>query len=168
MRPLTLAFTAILAFGCSTKATIYLKDGTSIEGEIKQSDRLAIYVKSNDSDRVVPIYRGSIKEIDHPGNVGAIIGTSLVLTGLTAVTLGIVNAVECDGGLCGIGTAILTVPGIVIAFPSTIAAIWGWSTWAGSRSAAALPEVPVGPTVIPVALTDGEKIYWGVGMSWSW
>ena len=104
MRVLTILTTVLLAVGCSKTATIYLKDGTRVDGEIRRSDPSSVYVSSKDSDRVAAIYRGRVKEIDHPGNVHAIIGTTLGVVGWTAAIWGIVHEVGCEGMFCERGS----------------------------------------------------------------
>ena len=71
---------------------------------IRRSDPSSVYVSSKDSDRVAAIYRGRVKEIDHPGNVHAIIGTTLGVVGWTAAIWGIVHEVGCEGMFCERGS----------------------------------------------------------------
>lgn len=164
MRTLTILAMVLLVGGCNTAATIYLKDGRIIEGKIKQSDSQSIYVKSKDSDEVIVVFRQSIKDIDHPGNGHAIVGTVLGVAAWTAAITVVALEADCEGWGCGLGVALISVPGFAVAIPSTAVAVWGWTTWAGSRSAAAFEA----PRIAPLAMTDGERMYYGIGMSWSW
>ena len=164
MRSLTLVIAVFFATGCSTAAKIYLKDGRVIWGEIKQSDPHSIYVKSKDSDRVTAVFRHSIDEIDHPGNGPAVVGTLFGLAGFAYACFGIAHEVHCEGIECGFGYMFAILPGLLVAIPSTIASIWGWTTWAESRSAASFES----PKIAPLAMSDGEKTYYGIGMSWRW
>ena len=45
--------------------------------------------------------------------------------------------------------------------------IWGWVTYAKSRARARPPDNHE-LTFAPTALTDGERIYYGGALSWSW
>jgi hypothetical protein len=85
------------------------------------------------------------------------------MVGWAAVIAGFALDADCEE-ICGIGVALFSIPGFVVAIPSTIVSIWGWSTWGSSRSAAAYH----GPRMVPLAMTDGEKTYYGIGMSWAW
>ena len=85
MREAIVMILILTACGCGTTTTIHLKDGTSIEGRIKRSDQTSIYVMSEDSSELVEIERGSVKDIDHPGDIHALVGTVLGVLGWTAV-----------------------------------------------------------------------------------
>jgi hypothetical protein len=172
---------SLLLAGCSTTAALYLKDWTNIEGKIERSDESSIYVwvedESSEEDEVeVAILRRDIRDIDHPGITAATIGTILALVG-SAVFGTLYNNMESCSDPDGSGTAcfrahiafyVVGCPSIVIGVISTILAIWGWNTWGTSRAAAAPPDEPEGPKINPVALTDGERTYYGIGLSWSW
>jgi hypothetical protein len=49
-----------------------------------------------------------------------------------------------------------------------VAVIFAILSLAFLPSAAAPPDEPEGPKITPVAMTDGERTYWGLGMSWRW
>jgi hypothetical protein len=124
----------------------------------------------------VRIVRSNIKDIDHPGNVVASIAGALSILGIAVSIAVYLPLRECEADPdvdknC-LGEALLAgfvgIPSIVISGISLIPTIWGIITWSGSSSTAAPPEESEGPKITPVALTDGERTYWGLGMSWSW
>jgi hypothetical protein len=117
----------------------------------------------------IGIPRAQIEDIDHPGDIQAMITSPITAWGIALIVwrltcLGLCTASdECrpDLGLTyqrlGFGFFLLLVTS-----PTTI---WGWVNWLRSRSAAAPPDwLQVGPQ----AMSDGERTYYGIGMSWSW
>jgi hypothetical protein len=115
------------------------------------------------------VARIDIERIEHPGHTRAIVSTVFGSIGVALIGLGIFLAEDCgDGMYCGAFHLFMTLPGGLMAVPSSIAAIWYWLTWSDSKTTAAQPEEPAGPKVTPVALTDGERTYYGLGLSWSW
>jgi hypothetical protein len=253
--------------GCSSMATIYKKDGTIVEAEIKRSDAKYIYVRHSgkkeyreevklspegkpqevelisnttgsclarkkltydengkirtievdmgadgtvdkrktyvwgddgkllkwegDADAEASMYlevvgesqvyagaieRTQIKDIDHPGDEIALISGSLSVAGSVVFIITYLGWQDCkadhdENNNCmveGVTASFIGIPCIAIAGVLIIPAIMGVVAWAGSRSAAAPPEEPSGPKITPVALSDGERTYWGLGMSWSW
>jgi hypothetical protein len=115
----------------------------------------------------VPIAWQEIQDIDHPGSTAAAIGTTLGSIGLLLPLIGL--AIDPDilkgGGGGPMYIATMAVPGVIFAISGIPVAIWGWCTWADSRSAAGPFSTP---KVSPVALTDGERMYYGLGLSWRW
>jgi|GEM_PF-1795072 len=164
MRVPTIFSIVLLVSGCSTTAMIYLKDGTSIEGRIKRSDQPSIYVATEDSGELITIDRSNIEDIDHPGDIYALVGTVLGVLGWAAVIVAAVDDATCEGMFCGIGNDIVRGVGLAVGIPSTAVSIWGWSVWGVSRFEATYD----GPKIAPLAMTDGERTYYGVGMRWSW
>lgn len=113
---------------------------------------------------VTPILRSDIKDIHHPGGVR--IGVSVAFTVLGAVLTATGAVVASDGGPIGAGIgAFIGIPGIVILIPSAIGIFWNYSVYSDSKSAA---EPPREARISPVALTDGERTYYGLGLSWRW
>jgi hypothetical protein len=179
--------------GCRTTALIHKKDGTVIEGKIRRSDASTIFVvPSNPSERDIkacrdkdsakslceevsielPIARSDIRTIDHPGRTHTIAGILLTLAGGISFPIGIFTAASCDGEYgCDSGEVAITILGfigIITAIVCTPVWVWGAVTWTSSSSAAAPPKKSRGPRIRPVAMTDGESTYYGLGMIWSW
>lgn len=243
MRTLTILAMLVVIAGCSTTATIYKKDGTTVEAEVRRSDAHHIFALVDGSsyqfdevhrlkekhpgsivvdklvqrcmtDRIenckkdckrkyvplskrkkrkncfkgcqsdashrpdceadsteIPIARLDIKEIDHPGNVSAMVGTSVAVVGwgVALAFWSVVN--DCDND-CVIGEktvrGLIGIPFAIAASIGTIVGIAGWVSWSKSRDAAMQPKKPAGPKIRPVALSDGENTYYGLGISWRW
>lgn len=138
-------------------------DGPELVEMVKESQA---YVEAVD--------RNEIADIDHPGNVAAIIATSLTAASLVLFTWGIIRVAEiagCEGEYCGLLDVVglfMILSGSAVGIPSIMATGWGWSTWSRSKSLAAPPEETIAPKITPVALSDGERTYWGLGLSWQW
>jgi hypothetical protein len=122
---------------------------STIESKITGSDDMFVHLEKG-----ARINKSDILDIDHPGNVHA-----LVLTPIAAVAwaVAIYFLSYVNEGLGAVS--------LLVAIPATIGSGWGLVTWLGSRSAVAFPSKP---KITPVALSDGESTYWGLGMSWSW
>jgi hypothetical protein len=153
--------------GCSTTATIHMRRGKVVEAKIEGGDSSNIYLVGGRS-----IARKKIREIDHPGDVGAIVGGVLSVTSIAVslVTLSDWQNCETESDGClreALYFYFIGCPSIVIGIISTISAIGSYYTWVGSVDAAK-PRRRTSPKITPVALTDGERTYWGIGMSWSW
>lgn len=170
---------------CGRTATIHMRDGSTIEGKIVRSDESSIYVAEVEkcpkktrrfrSTKIcfhdeVPVLRQEIRDIDHPGDVSASIGLPLAaVAGGYSLAL-YSKSQDCEGDDCwgpGIAMAIIGLPCAIVAVVGLINGIYGTVVWSSSYKAAKPPE-PSGPTISPVALTDGEQTYYGVGLSWSW
>jgi hypothetical protein len=129
----TLAVLLIGALGgCGTTATIRRSSGPAIEAEIVGGDRDNVYYRDDNEygsfRHRTAIGRDEITDIDHPGNVAALLGGILAVYGLINISAG---AGQCSAR---------EVPFCVGVFlPAAIGVPWfGWgmSTWIGSRSAA--------------------------------
>jgi hypothetical protein len=125
--------------------------------------------ESRGKSREIGIPRAQIEDIDHPGDIQAIITSPLTAWGIAMIVwrltcLGLCNASdECrpDEGLTyrrlGFGFFL-----VLLTSPTTI---WGWVNWLRSRSAATPPDwLQVGPQT----MSDGRRTYYGIGMSLSW
>lgn len=150
MRAISILLILIFIAGCSTTATIYLKDETTVVGRIERGDYSSIFL-----DGGKEINRSDIHDIDHPGNSAAIGGL------LLAPVIGFLTF-----GLWMLFPTIYY--GIPLGIGSLGWSVWGLVTWSRSKLAAAQPDEPSGPKIIPVTITDGERTYWGLGMSWEW
>ena len=161
MRPLVLIWSLLLFAGCLRPATIHLKNGKSVKARIESSDAKNICLGSEAGSRPVCMRAGSlircpeierlplgrtvgfcaarevvlpradVEDIDHPGLTIAIVGTSLLAADLVAA---LVPLLAGDPDL--LSSAEFLVPLLLIGAPSLFTAVWGWTTWGISRSAA--------------------------------
>ena len=182
---------ALLSAGCSKTATIYTKDGAAIAGKIERSDASSIFylpVKECEHKKVgikrvcfaeeTVLSRSDVRDIDHPGDVLFIASTSvagaLLLTSAVGIYFWVENdrSRENDGdskyAIGGYGAELIALPSLALAAVSAVPAILGWVTWSDSKSASNTAKDPTEPEIRPVALTDGEKTYWGLGIYWIW
>jgi hypothetical protein len=79
---------ASLLAGCSTTATISRNSGADIEGSIRGGTPHSVLVDSESSGQY-SIPRSDIREIDHPGNVHAVVGGVLLGYGVLNIALGL-------------------------------------------------------------------------------
>jgi hypothetical protein len=105
-----LAFAALLALaptGCSatlalepespearqanTTDTVDGADLPAIEGRILESDRHRLVVERSGDEQSVMVSREAIRDIDHPGNVVALVGVGLLLVGAVMLPLSFVR-----------------------------------------------------------------------------
>ncbi|MCY1073027.1 hypothetical protein [Archangium lansingense] len=131
---------SILLCGCSTTATISRVNGRTLDAKIRRSTPGAVVVQT-DSGEEVSISRSDISDIDHPGNVSAVLGGLLGAYGVLNIAVGAPNCTSEGGAYCA---------GVFL--PAALGAsmlAWGLSTWIGSTSAAsnssssgAVPDAP--------------------------
>jgi hypothetical protein len=135
------AVVALAACGCGTTATIERlhRDGGDIEGHIVASDRENLYIENEGRHATIP--RSEIVDIDHPGNVAGLIGTLLSLYGVANVAVGLPLCDSRGAGFCT-GVFLPLTGGVALA-------IWGFSTYAASASAANFKRAPRGPGFSP-------------------
>jgi hypothetical protein len=82
--------TATLALAaCSTSVEVTRRGGISYEGAVGASDCESVTVRSEDDGSVHRIYRRDIIDIDHPGNVHALIGGWLVADSILLAVRGV-------------------------------------------------------------------------------
>ena len=119
----------------------------------------------------IPIARADIDDVDHPGSSHACIGLSL--TGAGAIAFGaalILSRSTGEEGLSDDEVAWCSA-GLLVALAGIISVpvwIWGSVVWLDSSSSYAPPVKRKKPKLKPLALSDGERTYWGMGLSWSW
>lgn len=115
------------------------------------------------------IPRAMVREIDHPGNIQAAIGAPLALAGWgVAMTCLIYWWAACDqyeDDSCDLISGMLIWYGIAVAVPTTILGAWGWNSYFRSKDAAKKHE---GARVIPLAMDDGHRAYYGLGFTFNW
>lgn len=150
---------AQLAVGCP-HATIHLKNGDALRGEIRYSDAETVYTTRG----AVP--RSEIERIRHPGLGWGIAGT-IFTAGLIVPLIFVASTRgsgdDCDEGedslgICSFLRTMAVLAGIGAAISAGIM-IWGWKTFVDSRARARAPDEDE-LTVAPIALTDGERVYW--------
>jgi hypothetical protein len=127
--------------GCSTTATISRVNGTQLDAEIQRSDRDNLVVTTNTGHKLrVP--RSEVSDIDHPGNVSAVIGSVLSVYGAVNIVGGMSTCVRVGGAFCAgmVAPAAIGVPML----------IWGLKTWSGSTEAAGNFKPPA-PDSVPSA-----------------
>jgi hypothetical protein len=131
-----------LICGCSTTATISRVNGKTIDAKIRRSTPGAVVVETNGGGEV-SLSRSDISDIDHPGNVAAVLGGLLSAYGAVNIASGASGCAEGGGAYCT-GVFLPAAVGVPIL-------IWGLTTWVGSTSAASansssssgtVPEVP--------------------------
>lgn len=111
-----------LLTGCSTSATITPRYGNAFDAEIIKSDGTTVHVKGPDGSRALK--RAEIADIDHPGNVAAVIGGVVAAYGVANIAVGAPQCAKEDPSFCvGVFT-----PAIVGASIMT----WGISTYIAS------------------------------------
>lgn len=91
-RVLIAAASLVVAVGCSNMALIQRRNGSPLTAKIDRSDEDAFYVTTPPDSRY-RIERGDVIDFDHPGNVIATIGLSLLITSIALWSL----ASEGDG-----------------------------------------------------------------------
>jgi len=117
---------ALVSFlGCGSSATIALKGGQFVEGQIIAGDRESIYVDTGEAETNVP--RRRIVDVDHPGNVAATAGIVLAPYGVLNIAVGYSKCNEQGFAFC----AGLFAPA-VLGFALTS---YGFTVWTASRNA---------------------------------
>ena len=149
---LALAFLCLAAFAsCSTTATVLVRDGTRYEVQVLGGDKDTLLLQSEYGVEKV-VRRSEVADIDHPGNVMALVGgliggsgaLNLVSVGITCSTSGASSGSQCPllfgmmGGTAAIGVGMF---------------VWGLWTWLGSKNAVtnslSNPAVPTPVTPLP-------------------
>jgi hypothetical protein len=121
---------SILVCGCSTTAKISRVNGRTLEAKIKRSTPEAVVVQT-DGGSEVSISRSDISDIDHPGNVVAVIGG--LLSGYGALNIA-TGAAQCGTGGGAYCTGVFLPAAVGVSM-----LVWGLTTWGGSTSAASNP-----------------------------
>jgi hypothetical protein len=123
------ALTCAALTGCSSNATILTRDRV-IEAEVLGSSRTQIEFAL--PHRKFKLRRDDIEDIDHPGNVHAVVGGLLLPYGLLNIYAG---HAECDrrgAAVCaGVYLPLLIGAGMLA---------WGMVVWDRSTRRAALPQ----------------------------
>jgi len=123
-----------MAIGCSTTATVKLRDGREYEGVITDSNAEWIYI-DRDPGTPMDVRRENVTSIDHPGDIHFIIGS--VIAGLGVANLA-VNADECGEDGCFSMCAVAITPLAVGLGVGT----WGLVVWLDSKGTAGQEDKP--------------------------
>jgi hypothetical protein len=127
-----IAVIACVLAGCSANATIIRgeRDGGTVYGKIVGVGERNLYVRTPSGEEIgVP--RDEIEDIDHPGNVLALVGAAIVVSGAYNIWVGLPN---CDSRSTAFCVAVV-IPAVVGAGMSA----WGGSVYARSHAAAKSP-----------------------------
>jgi hypothetical protein len=138
-----------LLCGCTTTATFLTRDTGLLEARIVGGDRTNLLVQTESgAERVLA--RADVVDIDHPGNVVALIGG--IIAGSGAVNLG-TFALTCSSGFGSTGSQcapIYVVLGSMVAAGAGMLT-WGLWTWLTSRGlvTSTLETPPPPPEPLP-------------------
>lgn len=121
---LSLPMLLAVVTGCSTSATITPRFGSPFDAKIVSGDREFVYVEGPGGPQTIP--RSDIADIDHPGNVAAVIGGVVGAYGVANIAVG---APECEkqGPAFCVGVFTPAAVGLSVM-------IWGIATYVGSVS----------------------------------
>ncbi|MCU0698234.1 MAG: hypothetical protein MUC96_17145 [Myxococcaceae bacterium] len=136
--------------GCSTTATFLTRSRGNVEARIVGGDRQRLLLQSESGAELV-VDRTDVVDIDHPGNVVALLGGIVTFSGMT--NLG-VTAVSCRSALSNRNECTASI-GLMSSFLAVGAGMltWGLWTWLTSRSlvpstletAQTVPPAPLAP-----------------------
>jgi len=115
---------------CSTTATIRRSNGLEEEATVVGRSRTALLIKNGEHERQIPYHE--VADIDHPGNVHAVVGTLLLAYGVLNIVVGAPRCEKQGAGFC-----------VGVFLPAALGAGmtgWGLTVWSSSRGAAADPE----------------------------
>ncbi len=149
----------LTATACTT-ATIYRHDAPDLEAVIVAGNAADLYVETEDG-RYVRVSRRNVTDIDHPGNLEALIGGVLLAEGAAMAGVALASREADMRGTFGTVGAIVGVPGLLLL-------AHGLLTWSRSTAAAAdldshfplrYPPAPVAlalaptPVALPLPVT---------------
>jgi hypothetical protein len=149
-RRLVAVIALICSTGCSWTATIGRTDALDNEAEIEHSDADALYLlaRNGTSHRV---RRQSVRSIDHPGNVEAIVGAILLGFGIAVA----VDEWDKNRGDAKAIAAVYGVPGLTLLLTGTVRyimslkAAWAFQTADEPATPVLMPAVYPPPAVQP-------------------
>jgi hypothetical protein len=152
---------AALVMGCGNVATITRKSQTvPSEGKITRSDAVMVYVQKRPDSDEYGIDRSDIVDIDHPGNVAAVIGGVVAAYGVANIQVGVPEYChgyqEDDGAAC-VGVFLPAVIGGSVM-------VYGLAVWARSVISAIPTSAPPNAsrvTVVPIASVDKTNQFYG-------
>lgn len=126
-RLVALGLSTLLALGCSTTATLSTR-AASLEAEILGGDRDTLYVRDS-SGAALSVPRREVREIDHPGNVYALVGG--ILLGFFAAETAAFFSTCVASGSNSLGPGLCVVTG---SFAAAGAGMFTFGMWAWLRS----------------------------------
>lgn len=121
---LSLPVLLLASTGCSTSATITRRFGSPVDAKIVGGDSENVYVERFGGRDAIP--RSDIVDIDHPGNVAAVIGGIVAAYGAANIAVGAPQCEEQGPAFCT-GVFIPAVVGVSVM-------TWGLGTYGGSVS----------------------------------
>ncbi len=149
---------APLVTGCGTTATISRSNVRPVEAKIVGSDPKSLYIEVPGTYDTRSIGRSDITDIDHPGNVAAVIGGIVTGYGIANIAIG---ASDCRRG----GAAYCT--GVFL--PAAVGApifVWGLVTWMTSTGAVKpKSDSSSNFAIVPTASFDKKNEFVGVSAS---
>lgn len=142
MRRLVPMVLFVVVSSCSTTATILTRDRKTTEATIIGGDRDVLLLKNTYGLESI-VRRNEVRDIDHPGNVIALLGG--LLLGSSALDLAVLGAMcasggvrDCTGVFAAMGTSAAIGAGMLV---------WGLWTWLTSKNAVTEslenPAVPI-------------------------
>jgi hypothetical protein len=142
-RLLAAVLCASFGTGCVTTATITRKGGQTEEATIVRGTSSSVMVETGAGERAIP--RDEITDIDHPGNVAAVIGALLLGYGVLNISVG---ASQCDRRGAAFCTGVFTPAAVGLGM-----SIWGLSVWTRSTGAVRNtgsrgPELSLAPLIL--------------------
>lgn len=150
MRRLVPVVLFVVASSCSTTATVLTRDRRTTEASIIGGDRDVLLLRNQYGLESI-VRRREVMDIDHPGNVMALLGG--LLLGSAGMNLGVL------GGLCASRPSGASCTPIFVSMSTMGAAgagmfIWGLWAWLTSKNAVSdsleNPPVPVPVEPAPV------------------
>ncbi|MBL8939819.1 MAG: hypothetical protein JNM69_35015 [Archangium sp.] len=165
MRRLVPVVLFVVASSCSTTATVLTRDRKTTEAEIIGGDRDVLLLRNQYGLESI-VRRAEVRDIDHPGNVVALLGG--LLLGGGGLDLAVL------GGFCARGsTASSSCTALFVSMGATAALgagmlVWGLWAWLSSKNAVTnslenppvpMPveqQVPLAPP--PLAPSDGPAL----------
>jgi hypothetical protein len=126
-----LALLACFNAACSTMATVTRRNAPALDARIIGGDSENVYVESGNG-RIETIPRSDIQDIDHPGNVAALIGGIISAYGLVNIVVGSPNC-ETQGAAYCTGVFLPMAVGLPI---------MSWGGYTHTQSLLALEKSP--------------------------
>ncbi len=150
---------AALAIGCGSTATITRVGAPEIDAKIVGSDEKQLFIETQGLGDTNTIPRNEVTDIDHPGNVAAIIGGVVSAYGVVNIAVG---ASQCDSQGAAYCTGVF-LPA-AIGLPIMISGIIRWADSKGAAEAKkGKPTASV--SVLPVASLQKNNEFFGANLS---
>ena len=128
----------------NTTDTVDGEELPAIEGRILESDRDQLMVERCHDGQPIPLSRESVRDIDHPGNVVALLGVGLTVVGIALLTVSFFGP-GCSGSYsytdpppdsCGEDFGELRPPAVVALVLGGATSLTGLVIWKISKAAA--------------------------------